>query len=82
MAGRGAGCWESRLSGSVRGWVTTQNMGEILWHRWGNQAANREDKLHPTFWGVPSLLEKSGGVYQTGGWGRTSDDGGGQNNPS
>ena len=43
MAGRGAGCWESRLSGSVRGWVTTQNMGEILWHRWGNQAANRED---------------------------------------
>jgi hypothetical protein len=58
MAGRGAGCWESRLSGSVRGWVTTQNMGEILWHRWGNQAANREDKLHPTFWGVPSLLEQ------------------------
>jgi len=57
MAGRGAGCWESRLSGSVRGWVTTQIMGEILWHRWGNQAANREDKLHPTFWGVPSLLE-------------------------
>jgi len=33
MAGRGAGCWESRLSGSVRGWVTTQIMGEILWHR-------------------------------------------------
>ena len=33
MAGRGAGCWESRLSGSVRGWVTTQNKGEILWHR-------------------------------------------------
>ncbi len=33
MADRGAGCWESRLSGSVRGWVTTQIMGEILWHR-------------------------------------------------
>jgi hypothetical protein len=33
MAGRGAGCWESRLSGSERGWVTTQIMGEILWHR-------------------------------------------------
>ncbi len=23
----------------------------------GNQAANREDKLHPIVWGVPSLLE-------------------------
>ena len=25
--------WESRLSGSVRGWVTTQITGVILWHR-------------------------------------------------
>jgi hypothetical protein len=25
--------WESRLSGSVRGGVTTQAKGEILWHR-------------------------------------------------
>jgi len=25
--------WESRLSGSARGWVTTRAMGEILWHR-------------------------------------------------
>jgi hypothetical protein len=25
--------WESRLSGSERGWGTTQAMGEILWHR-------------------------------------------------
>jgi hypothetical protein len=33
MADRGAGCWESRLSGSERGWATTQTMGEILWHR-------------------------------------------------
>ena len=33
MAGRGAGGWEIRLSGSVRGWVTTQIMGDILWHR-------------------------------------------------
>ena len=33
MTDRGAGCWEIRLSGSVRGWVTTQIMGEILWHR-------------------------------------------------
>jgi hypothetical protein len=33
MTERGAGCWESRLSGSERGRVTTRAMGEILWHR-------------------------------------------------
>ena len=33
MAKRGAGCWESRLSGSERGWGATWTMGEILWHR-------------------------------------------------
>ena len=33
MASRGAGCWESRLSGSARGRVATRAMGEILWHR-------------------------------------------------
>ena len=34
MTKRGAGCWESRLSGSERGREVTQAMGEILWHRW------------------------------------------------
>jgi len=33
MIERGAGCWESRLSGSERDRVTTRAMGEILWHR-------------------------------------------------
>ncbi|MES9884430.1 MAG: hypothetical protein ABW185_26585 [Sedimenticola sp.] len=33
MTERGAGCWESRLSGSERGWVSTWAMGEIWWHR-------------------------------------------------
>ena len=33
MTVRGAGCWESRLSGSVRDRVSTRAMGEILWHR-------------------------------------------------
>ena len=33
MAGRGAGCWESRLSGSERGWSATLDMDDILWHR-------------------------------------------------
>jgi len=26
--------WESRLSGSKRGWPTTRTMGEVMWHRW------------------------------------------------
>jgi len=30
MAGRGGGCWESRLSGSVGGWVTTRVHGRDL----------------------------------------------------
>ena len=25
--------WESRLSGSERGWATTRARGEIVWHR-------------------------------------------------
>ncbi len=33
MTDRGAGCWESRLSGSERGWSATLDMDEILWHR-------------------------------------------------
>jgi hypothetical protein len=33
MTNRGAGCWESRLSGSARGWSATRVMEEILWHR-------------------------------------------------
>ena len=33
MTDRGAGCRESRLSGSERGRVATWTMGEILWHR-------------------------------------------------
>jgi hypothetical protein len=33
MADRGAGCWESRLSGSERGWSATLDMDDILWHR-------------------------------------------------
>jgi len=33
MTDRGAGCWESRLSGSVRGWSATLAMDNILWHR-------------------------------------------------
>jgi hypothetical protein len=49
--------WESRLSGSVRGWVTTQAMDEILWHRRETRRPTEEDKLHPTARGVPSLLE-------------------------
>ena len=32
MTDRGAGCRESRLSGSESGWATTQAMGKILWH--------------------------------------------------
>jgi hypothetical protein len=42
MTDRGAGCWEIRLSGSVRGWVTTQIMGEILWHRRRSGQQGRE----------------------------------------
>jgi hypothetical protein len=45
MAGRGAGCWESRLSGSVRGWVTTQITGEILWHRWETRRQTEKTNL-------------------------------------
>jgi hypothetical protein len=30
MANRGAGCWEIRLSGSVRDWATTQAPGVTL----------------------------------------------------
>jgi len=33
MTDWGAGCWESRLSGSERGWSATRVMEEILWHR-------------------------------------------------
>ena len=33
MTNRGAGCWESRLSGSERGWSATLDMDDILWHR-------------------------------------------------
>jgi len=33
MTERGAGCWESRLSGSARGRVATRTTGEIMWHR-------------------------------------------------
>ena len=33
-------------------------MDEILWHRWGNQAANRENKLHPIGRGGSGLLKK------------------------
>ena len=42
MAKRGAGCWESRLSGSERDWGATWTMGEILWHRWGSGQQGRE----------------------------------------
>jgi len=33
MTERGAGCWESRLSGSEGGRVATRTTGEIMWHR-------------------------------------------------
>ena len=33
MTDRGAGCWESRLSGSERGRVATRTTGGIMWHR-------------------------------------------------
>ena len=41
----------------------------------GNQAANRDEQLHPEVWGAPGLLEKSrqkevaqyqGGFWETG----------------
>ena len=44
MADRGAVCWESRLSGSERGWGTTLAKDEILWHhretRWQTEKTN------------------------------------------
>jgi len=42
MTERGAGCWEIRLSGSVRDRVTTRAMGEMLWHRRGSGQQGRE----------------------------------------
>jgi len=50
--------WESHLHGSERGWRTT-----LLWMRYcgtvgGNQAANRENKLHPIGRGGSGLLKK------------------------
>jgi len=42
MTERGAGCWESRLSGSARGRVATWTTGEIMWHRRGSGQQGRE----------------------------------------
>jgi hypothetical protein len=57
MIERGAGCWEIRLSGSVRGRVATRAMGEILWHRreTRRQTENTNFALQPR--GAPDLLE-------------------------
>ncbi len=57
MADRGAGCWESRLSGSERGWSATLDMDEILWHRRETRRKNGEHEHHPVSRGVSSLLE-------------------------
>ena len=50
--------WESRLSGSVRGWGTTD-----VWPRYcgttGKPGGNRENKHRPAASGVPSLLDKN-----------------------
>ncbi len=50
--------WESRLSGSVRGWGTTD-----VWSRYcgttGKPGGNRENKHRPAASGVPSLLDKN-----------------------
>ena len=58
MAKRGAGCWESRLSGSERDWGATD-----VWPRYcgttGKPGGNREHKLLPAALGVPSLLDKN-----------------------
>jgi len=45
MAKRGAGCWESRLSGSERDWGATWTMGEILWHRWETRRQTEKTNL-------------------------------------
>jgi hypothetical protein len=57
MIERGAGCWEIRLSGSVRGRVATRAMGEILWHRreTRRETENTNFALQPR--GAPDLLE-------------------------
>ena len=48
--------WESRLSGSVRGWGATD-----VWQRYcgttGKPGGTREYKLLPAALGVPSLLD-------------------------
>ena len=55
--------WENCLSGSVRGWGTTE-----VWPRYcgttGKPGGNREHKLLPTALGVPSLLDKNSAEAQ------------------
>ena len=67
MAKRGAGCWESRLSGSVRDWGATD-----VWPRYcgttGKPGGNREYKPLPAALGVPSLLENWSRPDLWGGW--------------
>ncbi len=57
MADRGAVCGKAACT-VLRGAENNFAMDEILWHRWGNQAANRENKLHPIGRGGSGLLKK------------------------
>ena len=59
MTDRGAGCWESRLSGSVRGWVTTQIMGEIRWHRRETRRQTEKTNFTLTFGEFPAYSKVS-----------------------
>ena len=58
MTGRGAGCWESRLSGSERGWVTTSIMGEIRWHRRETRRQTEKTNFALTFGEFPAYSKK------------------------
>ena len=58
MAKRGAGCWESRLSGSERDWGATWTMGEILWHRWETRRQTEKTNLTLTSGEFPVYSKK------------------------
>jgi hypothetical protein len=59
MTNRRAGCWESRLSGSERGWSATRVMEEILWHRQETRRQTENTNLFSVAREVSSLLEPS-----------------------
>jgi len=70
MTERGAGCWESRLSGSARGRVATWTTGEIMWHRRETRRQTENTNIAlpsgecPVYSKPPSIIEKrSKGLY-------------------